>query len=123
VTFRSDDKFWNGLQELINESKVVIDRPKGSAHPRISAAIYPVDYGYLEGTSAGDGEGIDVWRGSLASADFDSIVCTVDSSKKDAEIKILLGCSADDKQKIIHFLNQGAMAAMLIHRPRDLVRP
>jgi inorganic pyrophosphatase len=117
VALPTGNKFWDNLQKLIRRSKVVIDRPRGSVHPRISAAVYPVDYGYLEGTSAGDGEGIDVWRGSLANGDFDAIVCTVDNSKKDAEIKVLLGCSADDKRKIVDFLNQGAMAAILINRP------
>ena len=44
--------------ELVEKSKIVIDRPKGSAHPRFPDIIYQVDYGYLENTSSMDGAGI-----------------------------------------------------------------
>ena len=39
---------------------VIIDRPAGSAHPRWGW-IYPINYGYVPGTTAGDGEEIDVY--------------------------------------------------------------
>lgn len=40
--------------------KVKMDRPSGSKHPNFEL-IYPVNYGYSEGTIAGDGEEIDVY--------------------------------------------------------------
>lgn len=39
---------------------VVMDRPLGSKHPD-HGFVYPVNYGYLPGTEAPDGEGIDVY--------------------------------------------------------------
>ena len=39
--------FWDALDQLTADSEIVIDRPKGSAHPRFPNFIYPVDYGYL----------------------------------------------------------------------------
>ena len=36
--------------------KVIIDRPKGSLHPNHPDMVYPVNYGYVEGVLAGDGE-------------------------------------------------------------------
>ncbi len=38
-----------------------IDRPKGSAHPRIPDMIYPVNYGYVEGVFAPDGAEQDIY--------------------------------------------------------------
>lgn len=35
----------------------MIDRPKGSAHPRYPEFIYKVDYGYLKNTSSIDDAG------------------------------------------------------------------
>jgi hypothetical protein len=58
-------KFWAAAEQLVATSEIVIDRPKGSRHPRLPEAIYPVAYGYLTGTTASDGEGIDIWVGSL----------------------------------------------------------
>ncbi len=51
--------------QLIVTNSLVIDRPKGSSHPRYPHVIYPLDYGYLENTTSSDGDGIDVWLGSL----------------------------------------------------------
>lgn len=57
--------FWEKLETIIAASDIVIDRPKGSVHPRISEIKYPFDYGYLKGTSGGDGNEIDVCLGTL----------------------------------------------------------
>ena len=113
------ESFWSNLDALISSSQLLIDRPKDSAHPTYPQAIYPVDYGYLEGTSAADGGGIDVWRGSLPEGRFDAIICTVDATKRDAEIKVLIGCSLPEKQAILEFLSSGAMGAILIQRDTD----
>ncbi len=49
--------FWDAFERLGAESEVIIDRPKGSRHPKWGK-IYPVDYGYLANTAsrARDGE-------------------------------------------------------------------
>ena len=96
-------EFWNNLERLLTESPIVIDRPKDRPHPRYPDLIYPLDYGYLEGTTAGDGNGIDVWIGSKADKTLTGILCTVDDVKRDAEIKLLAGCNAQDVETILHF--------------------
>jgi len=109
--------FWEYLDRLVTGTRIVIDRPKGSAHPRYPTVVYPVDYGYLEITSAIDGGGIDVWIGSTGADRPDAILCTVDLLKRDAEIKLLIGCSEDEKEAILRFLNADSMRALLIRRP------
>ena len=113
---KSDEYFWNALDSLVRDSEIVIDRPKGSHHPRYPELVYPVDYGYLKNTTAMDGSGIDVWRGTKISGEIDAIVCTVDLRKKDSEIKILAGCSAAETNLILQFLNRGLMKGLLIER-------
>ena len=61
-TYNND--FWSALDELVLNSEIVIDRPKGTAHPKYPKFIYRLDYGYLKNTSSMDGDGIDVWVGS-----------------------------------------------------------
>ncbi len=60
--------FWRALETLAQSSALIIDRPKGSAHPRYPDMRYPLDYGYLAGTTSGDGAGIDVWDGIYGKA-------------------------------------------------------
>ena len=46
-----------------------------------------------------------------------AVVCTADGGKRDAELKLLLGCTDDETDVILAFLNYGDMAAILIPRP------
>lgn len=41
--------------------KVKVDRPLGSSHPDYPKHIYPINYGYVEGIIAPDGEDQDVY--------------------------------------------------------------
>lgn len=105
-----DALFWQSMSQLLTTTPVIIDRPKGSSHPRYPAVTYPLDYGYLENTTSADGNGIDVWLGSLTtvtnrdgSKTLTGILCTFDRLKRDAEIKLLIGCSTEDIQRIREF--------------------
>jgi inorganic pyrophosphatase len=107
---------WHVLDQFVETSEIVIDRPKGSPHPRFPQIIYPMDYGYLSNTSGGDGHELDVWVGSIIEKPFDAIVCTADIYKRDAEIKLLLGCTAEEKEIIYHFYKTHGMGVMVIKR-------
>ncbi len=100
-----NNEFWNVLDELVSTSEIVIDRPKGTRHPKYADMVYEVDYGYLKNTTSMDGGGIDVWKGSNTNNKIDAIICTVDLLKKDSEIKILIGCTEEEKQIINLFHN------------------
>ena len=112
-----DDGFWDYLDTLVKENEIVIDRPKGTRHPKYDDMVYEFDYGYIDGTKAMDGGGIDVFKGSLHSKNVNTIICTVDILKKDIEIKILIGCTPIEKRKIYEFLNNSdKMKAIMIER-------
>ncbi|HKI55052.1 MAG TPA: inorganic diphosphatase [Anaerolineales bacterium] len=102
----SDTRFWQEMAQLIKTNTIIIDRPKGKPHPHYPDMIYPFDYGYLENTSAGDGDGIDVWIGTLKQKTLTGILCTFDTFKRDAEIKLLIGCTQEDIQTIRAFNSQ-----------------
>ncbi len=40
---------------------VKFDRPLGSVHPKFPDLVYPVNYGFVPDTEAGDGDPIDVY--------------------------------------------------------------
>ncbi len=114
-----DAAFWSALDRLVAQSRVIIDRPKHSAHPRYPDCIYPVDYGYLAGTTSMDGGGIDLWRGTAGTGTVDAIICTVDLLKRDSEIKLLLSCSPEEQKNILVFHNDSEfMKGILISRER-----
>ena len=97
--------FWIYLDELLIQSKIIIDRPKGSVHPCYLQIVYQLGYGYLDGTKSSDNEGIDVWIGTDTEQKLDAIICTVDLVKRDSEIKLLIGCTSAEKAYIKSFYN------------------
>ena len=115
MNFDHED-FWNALDELVNTSEIVIDRPKGSAHPRYPDFIYRVDYGYLKNTVSADSAEIDVWVGS-GEKKIDAVMCIVDLMKRDSEIKILIGCTEEEKTEVYRTHNETRfMKGILIRR-------
>lgn len=113
--------FWDFVETLRRSCNLVIDRPKGSQHPRLPLCVYPLDYGYLDGTTTTDGGGVDVWRGSRQAPTLDGIMVTVDLEKHDVEIKLLLGCAPADIDVIQSFHNAGSMRAWFVPRPGGLI--
>ncbi len=110
------NKFWEFLQRLVESSQIVLDRPKGSIHPRYPGQQYPVGYGYLEGTAAIDKGGVDIWVGSLAKKLVVGALCTVDLQKKDTELKIMYDCTDEEVASILKFANHDQMRALYLKR-------
>jgi inorganic pyrophosphatase len=112
-----NEDFWNTIDKLVKESEIVIDRPKGSVHPRYPDFFYRVDYGYLKNTSSMDGGGIDIWKGTAPEQKVDAIICIVDLLKRDSEIKILMGCTEMEKDIIYKTHNETEyMKGIMIRR-------
>ncbi|MDO4282976.1 MAG: inorganic pyrophosphatase [Clostridia bacterium] len=112
-----NDAFWNLIDQMVESSQIVIDREKGTSHPKYPETIYEVDYGYLKNTTSMDGAGIDVWRGTANTGRVNAVICIVDLLKRDSEIKLLIGCTEEEKEKIEKFHNRYEnMKGILINR-------
>jgi inorganic pyrophosphatase len=110
------EKYWQNMQALLAGGQLIIDRPRGRPHPRYADLIYPLDYGYLQGTVSADGQGIDVWLGASGSRILTGILCTFDIVKQDAEVKLLAGCSSQEVETILHF-SDSFICSLYIPRP------
>jgi inorganic pyrophosphatase len=108
--------FWAFVDELVAESRVVIDRPKDTAHPTYPQHIYPLDYGFLEGTHSADGGGIDVWIGTMPARSVAGVICTVDLWKRDMEVKLLIGCSSTEISAVEEFFTTLKLGHRLLLR-------
>lgn len=110
--------FWSYLDQLLENQPIMIDRPKGSAHHKYPEFIYPLDYGHLQGTSAMDGMCLDVWMGSSGRKSLEAVICTVDIHKRDAEVKLLVGCDSAEQDLLYELSNKCGMAGILIKRKK-----
>ena len=82
-----------GLRNLIgSEVTVTVDRPRGSHHPQYEDMVYPVNYGYIEGMMAPDGEEQDAYilGQDVPLSSFTGIVAAVIERKDDMEDKLVV---------------------------------
>jgi inorganic pyrophosphatase len=103
---------WRHWEPLIDARRIVIDRPRGQAHPLYPDMIYPCDYGHIPGTTAADGEEVDVFLGG-AHMDLVGLIVLTHQPSGVSDPKLLVGLSRADADGILTFLNRG-------HPPPDL---
>lgn len=108
--------FWASVDRLATECELVLDRPRGSVHPRFPELRYPLDYGFLRNTRSSDGRELDVWAGSLPDRRCVGLICTVDLLKRDSEVKLLLGCTPEEMSLAMKMHNGGPMRGLLMTR-------
>jgi inorganic pyrophosphatase len=113
--------FFSRLEVLVRDAEFRLDRPRGTEHPRIPGVIYPVDYGHLAGTTGGDGDGVDVFRGTAATGVV-AAALTADLVKRDVEVKVLLGCTPEEVAAVEHFLSTVlGIGGLVVPRPDDVL--
>lgn len=102
------------MQTIIGKTvKGIIDRPLGSCHPQFPNMVYPINYGYVEGIIAGDGEEQDAYvLGTDKPIDkFEGKVIAVYHRFNDVEDKWIVSLdgsdySDDEILQLIHFQEQ-----------------
>lgn len=77
---------------LSKKVTVTIDRPLGSRHPEFDKHIYPINYGYIEGVLAGDGDYLDAYVLGVYEAveTFEGIVVGIVEREDDLESKLVV---------------------------------
>ena len=117
MTHPGSKKFFAALDQLVADGEIVIDRPKGNPHPSIPEVTYPLDYGYLAGTTSADGEGIDVFVGSAYGRGAAGVLLTADVVKRDAEMKVLVDCTDAEIGIARDFLSDLGIGGHFVRRP------
>lgn len=95
---------WEAWEAVIRTKGITIDRPHGSRHPDHPSIIYPIDYGYVNETTATDGRELDLFRGS-ASTGLAGTIITIDHRKGDREFKLIYDCSPEEIYLVNGFIN------------------
>ncbi|MDR0693539.1 MAG: hypothetical protein LBF49_03155 [Puniceicoccales bacterium] len=108
--------FFETFERLIREHGITIDRPRGTSHPRFPSLIYPIDYGFINGTQSQDGEGIDVFEGDGKGVGVVGIICSIDTVNGDSEVKVLYNCTEENIQTALKMMNNGPMRGILVRR-------
>lgn len=78
--------------ELNSIVTVTVDRALGSVHPKYNDLIYPINYGYIKGIMANDGEYQDAYIVGVSEpvSTFTGVVIAVIRRKNDVEDKLVV---------------------------------
>lgn len=92
---------------------VTVDRPLGSFHPKHKDMFYPINYGYIEGIIAPDGEEQDayIWGVDEPIKEFTGKVIAIIHRKNDVEEKWVVApdgknFSIDEIKEKVNFTEQ-----------------
>lgn len=100
-----DGRFdWAEWEALIRANGITVDRPRGSGHPQYPDIIYPLDYGYVNGTVSSDGDEVDVFVGSARNG-LVGLMVTSDFRRGDREVKLLYDCTPEEIYLANGFIN------------------
>ena len=90
--------------------KVIIDRPIGSHHPEYRDLYYPINYGYIEGIIAPDGEEQDAYVIGINEpvSEFEGRVIAIIHRLDDVEDKLVVApdgfeCTLEEIAKSVEF--------------------
>ncbi len=119
--YENNAYFWQKVDTLFLSSKLEITRRKGQVHPDFQNLIYPVNYGHLEDTSSASPEGVSAYVGSAAHSIVTALIVSADILKKDLDVKMLIGCTDEEIEEVLRFLNQtDFQKTVLIRRGSDI---
>jgi inorganic pyrophosphatase len=110
-----DSKKWLG-----KKVKVIIDRPIGSCHPDFPESKYKINYGYIPGTMAGDGEPVDAYVVGVNNPvnEYVGVVIAFVERKEDDEFKLVVAdnnkYSVDEIRKQINFQEKYYQSTIII---------
>ena len=92
---------------------VTVDRPLGSFHPKHPDIVYPINYGYIEGIMAPDGEEQDAYilGVDVPVETFTGKVIAIIHRKNDVEDKWVVtpggvSYTKEEIEKLVHFQEQ-----------------
>ena len=121
IEFENNAYFWQKLDTLYLSSGYQITRKKGEGHPRFQNLIYPVDYGYINDTKSFGKDGVSIYAGSGNRYEISALVVAADILIKELDVKVLVGCTEEEVDQGLRFLNQtNYQKTVLIRKGNEL---
>ena len=119
ISYDNNAYFWQKVDTIFLSSNVNIIRQKGEVHPQFKNLIYPTEYGHLDET--GNGNPISVYMGTKNHSEITGLIVAADILQKTIDVKLLLGCTEEEVNDVLHFLNQtDFQKTVLIRRGNDM---
>lgn len=109
------------VETLLLSSRLNLTKKRGEMHSKFKNLIYPTDYGHLSDTRSSSEEGVSVYAGSGDRNHITALVIAADILTKELDVKMLIGCTDEETDMVLRFLNQtDYQKTVLIRKGNDL---
>ena len=104
--YENNAYFWQKVDSLYITGGFTRTKKKGEVHDRFKNLIYPVDYGRVADLKGVSENGVSVYAGSGNRNTVSALVIAADILAKELDVKILAGCTEEEIDTVLRFLNQ-----------------
>ncbi|MDO4194351.1 MAG: Inorganic pyrophosphatase [Erysipelotrichaceae bacterium] len=115
--YENNAYFWQKVDTLFLSSDLKHSRKKGETHPQFKNLVYPVDYGRLVDVTPE----VSVYLGSGSRTLITGLVVAADILQKTLDVKILAGCTEEETDAVLRFLNQTDYQKTVLIRRRSQI--
>ena len=98
--------FWQKVDTLYLSGTRKIIKKKGEQHDTYKNLVYPLDYARIEDMKSVSGHGVAVYLGSQNRNQVSGLIVAADILEKELDVKVLAGCSEEEIEDVLRFLNQ-----------------
>lgn len=113
--------FWQKLDTLILSSGMQRLASAGEPSPEYPRLVYPCDYVKIGEVSENGGTPLYCFIGSQKERQATALIVQADILERELLVKVLIGCSEEEIEKIIKFINAAEFQkAILVRRGSDV---
>lgn len=113
----NNGQFWQKIDSLLLSLEYQKVVNKNSSHPHYQSLVFPVEYGHLCDGNDKFKKVCGAFMGSLKENSCDSLIVCCDLLLTQIDVKLLIGCTDDEKKSCLTFMNDITFQkAILIER-------
>lgn len=98
--------FWQKVDTLYLSGNRNLIKKKGEHHDEFQNLVFPVDYARIEDMKSVSGHGVAVYMGSENRNKVSALVVAADILAKELDVKVLAGCTEEEIEDVLRYLNQ-----------------
>lgn len=98
--------FWQKVDTLYLSGTRKLIKKKGERHDEFQNLVFPLDYARIVDMKSVSGHGVAVYMGSENRNKVSALIIAADILAKELDVKVLAGCTDEEIDDVLRYLNQ-----------------
>ena len=119
--FENNAFFWQKVDSLFLSGTKTLMKKKGEHHDTYNNLVYPVDYSRIVDMKSPSAHGVAVYMGSGNRNSVTGLIVAADILEKELDVKLLAGCTDEEIEDVLRYLNQTEFQKTIVIRRNSVV--